>query len=116
LVAVIETSGALPFGLGFIWLRYALWTGADVSDNEQIPDYSLKRVSLINIVGAASVIVGAIIHVVDSSTNGFGLAALAQAWAAAPLSEHAENCSQGLHISNLVLSLLSDSSARVRVS
>jgi hypothetical protein len=50
-VAVIETSGALPFGLGFIWLGYTLWTGADVSDNEQIPDYSLKRVSLINIVG-----------------------------------------------------------------
>jgi hypothetical protein len=37
LVRVIETIGAWPFGLGFIWLEYALWTGADVSDNEQFP-------------------------------------------------------------------------------
>ncbi|HEX9369417.1 MAG TPA: hypothetical protein VF897_00350 [Roseiflexaceae bacterium] len=28
-VTIIETSGAVPFGLGFIWLGYALWTGAD---------------------------------------------------------------------------------------
>lgn len=27
-VTLIETSGAIPFGLGFIWLGYALWTGA----------------------------------------------------------------------------------------
>jgi hypothetical protein len=39
--------------------------------------------------GAASVIVGAAIHVVDSSINGFGLTALAHAWAAAPVSEQA---------------------------
>jgi hypothetical protein len=37
--------------------------------------------------GAASVIVGAAIHVVDSSINGFGLTAVAHAWAAAPVSE-----------------------------
>jgi hypothetical protein len=37
--------------------------------------------------GAASVIVGATIHVVDSSINGFALTALAHAWAAAPVSE-----------------------------
>jgi hypothetical protein len=37
LVRVIETIGAWSFGLGFIWLEYALWTGADVSDNEQFP-------------------------------------------------------------------------------
>ena len=28
-VTIIETSGAIPFGLGFIWLGYALWTGSD---------------------------------------------------------------------------------------
>jgi hypothetical protein len=39
--------------------------------------------------GAASVIVGATIHVVDSSINGFGLMALAHAWVAAPVSERA---------------------------
>jgi hypothetical protein len=35
--------------------------------------------------GAASVIMGATIHVVDSSINGFGLTALAHAWAVAPV-------------------------------
>jgi hypothetical protein len=39
--------------------------------------------------GAASVIVGAAIHVVDSSVSGFGLTALAHAWAAAPVPERA---------------------------
>ena len=34
--------------------------------------------------GIASVIVGATIHIVDSSINGFGVTALANAWAAAP--------------------------------
>jgi len=34
MVTIIETMGALPFGLGFVWLGYALWTGGDVSDNE----------------------------------------------------------------------------------
>lgn len=34
--------------------------------------------------GVASVIVGATIHIVDSSINGFGLTALANTWAAAP--------------------------------
>lgn len=29
LVTIIETSGAVPFGLGFIWLGYVLWTGGD---------------------------------------------------------------------------------------
>jgi Domain of unknown function (DUF4386) len=37
--------------------------------------------------GAATVIVGAAIHVVDSSISGFGLAALASAWASAPAPE-----------------------------
>jgi hypothetical protein len=29
LVTIIETSGAVLFGLGFIWLGYAVWTGGD---------------------------------------------------------------------------------------
>ena len=28
-VTIIETSGAIPFGLGFIRMGYALWTGDD---------------------------------------------------------------------------------------
>jgi hypothetical protein len=39
--------------------------------------------------GAAAVIVGAGVHVVDSSISGFGLTALAKAWASAPASEQA---------------------------
>ncbi|MEO7912185.1 MAG: hypothetical protein ABIV47_21285 [Roseiflexaceae bacterium] len=30
LVTFIETSGAIPFGLGFIWLGYTLWSGASI--------------------------------------------------------------------------------------
>jgi hypothetical protein len=33
-VTIIETSGALPFGLGFVWLGYALWIGAVPVDTE----------------------------------------------------------------------------------
>ncbi len=35
MVTIIETIGALPFGLGFIWLGHALWTGGDLSNKEQ---------------------------------------------------------------------------------
>jgi hypothetical protein len=35
MVTLIETSGALPFGLGFVRLGYALWTASDMPDNEQ---------------------------------------------------------------------------------
>jgi hypothetical protein len=37
----------------------------------------------------AAIVVGAAVHVVDSSVSGFGLAALANAWASAPPSEQA---------------------------
>jgi hypothetical protein len=37
--------------------------------------------------GAVSMTLGAAIHIVDSSISGFGLAALSQAWASAPISE-----------------------------
>jgi hypothetical protein len=33
MVTMIETMGALPFGLGFVWLGYLLSTGAYTSDN-----------------------------------------------------------------------------------
>lgn len=36
MVTLIETMGALPFGLGFVWLGYALWTASDMPDNEQV--------------------------------------------------------------------------------
>ncbi|MDP8974715.1 MAG: hypothetical protein M3N45_16485, partial [Actinomycetota bacterium] len=36
MVTIIETMGALPFGLGFVWLGYALRKGGDLSNNEQI--------------------------------------------------------------------------------
>lgn len=36
---------------------------------------------------AATIVIGAAIHVVDSSISGFGLAALADAWSSAPASE-----------------------------
>lgn len=39
--------------------------------------------------GAASVIIGAAIHIIDSSISGAGLAALASAWATAPATEQA---------------------------
>ncbi len=29
MVTIIEMSGAVPFGLGCIWLGYLLWTGGD---------------------------------------------------------------------------------------
>jgi hypothetical protein len=29
LVTIVETSGAVPFGLGFIWLGYTLWSGSE---------------------------------------------------------------------------------------
>jgi Domain of unknown function (DUF4386) len=38
---------------------------------------------------AAAVVVGAAVHIVDSSISGFGLSALARAWASAPPSERA---------------------------
>jgi hypothetical protein len=34
MVTIIETTGALPFGLGFAWLGYLLWSRGDVLDNE----------------------------------------------------------------------------------
>jgi hypothetical protein len=72
--------------LGFI-LGALLWVGAFAALAS-----SLTRGAgwALGQLGAASVIVGATIHVVDSSINGFGLTALAHAWAAAPASEQAD--------------------------
>jgi hypothetical protein len=69
--------------LGFI-LGAFLWVGAFTALASSLTHgtgWALGRL------GAASVIVGAAIHVVDSSINGFGLTALANAWAAAPPAE-----------------------------
>ena len=45
--------------------------------------------------GAVSVIVGATIHILDSSINGFGLRALAEAWTAASASQQASMLGTG---------------------
>ena len=69
--------------LGFI-LGALLWVGALTALSGSLVQgvgWALGRW------GAASVIVGAAIHIVDSSINGFGLRALADAWAAAPSPE-----------------------------
>jgi hypothetical protein len=66
--------GALLWVGAFIALASSLWHGTGWA---------------LGWLGAASVIVGATIHVVDSSISGFGLTALADAWAAAPASEQA---------------------------
>jgi hypothetical protein len=69
--------------LGFIVGAF-LWVGAFIA-----LAVSLKRsVSwALGWLGAATVIVGAAIYVADSSISGFGLNALASAWASAPTSE-----------------------------
>ena len=69
--------------LGFI-LGALLWVGALTALSGSLVQgvgWALGRW------GAASVIVGATIHIVDSSINGFGLTALADAWSAAPRAE-----------------------------
>lgn len=71
--------------LGFI-LGALLWVGALVALASSLTrgvGWALGQL------GTASVIVGATIHVVDSAVSGFGLTALAHAWAAAPVSEQA---------------------------
>jgi hypothetical protein len=71
--------------LGFV-LGALLWVGALTALASSLTHgagWALGRM------GAASIIVGATIHVVDSSINGFGLAALARVWATTPASEQA---------------------------
>ena len=70
--------------LGFI-LGALLWVGALTALSSSLTNggWALGRL------GAASVVVGATVHVVDSSINGFGLTALADAWSAAPRPEQA---------------------------
>ena len=77
--------------LGFI-LGALLWVGALTALSGSLVQgvgWALGRW------GAASVIVGATIHIVDSSINGFGFGALARAWAAASASEQASLLSTG---------------------
>jgi hypothetical protein len=71
--------------LGFI-LGALLWVGALAALARSLTHGAGWALGQL---GAASVVVGAAIHVVDSSISGFGLMALAHAWAAAPVSERA---------------------------
>jgi hypothetical protein len=61
-----------------------LWVGAFIALAGSLTEgvsWALGRFSV------ASITIGAAIRIVDSSINGFGLAALARSWAAAPASE-----------------------------
>jgi hypothetical protein len=86
---VLRTIAARPgwywptVHLGFIVGAF-LWVGAFIA-----LAVSLKSsVSwALGWLGAATVIIGAVIHVADSSISGFGLNALASAWASAPAPE-----------------------------
>jgi hypothetical protein len=71
--------------LGFI-LGALLWVGAFIalaSSLTQGIGWALGRLSV------ASIIIGATLHILDGSISGFGLAALAHAWATAPAPEQA---------------------------
>jgi hypothetical protein len=71
--------------LGFI-LGALLWVGAFVALASSLTEgvgWALGRL------GVASIIIGATLHIIDASINGFGLAALAHAWATAPAPEQA---------------------------
>lgn len=71
--------------LGFI-LGALLWVGAFVAIARALPDGTS---GMLGRLATASVILGATIHVIDSSLDGFGLTALARSWAAAPTAEQA---------------------------
>jgi hypothetical protein len=64
-----------------------LWVGAFLAIARSLED-GVSHV--LGWLGAGSVMVGAAVHVADSSISGFGLAAVATAWASAPLSEKAD--------------------------
>lgn len=71
--------------LGFI-VGALLWVGAFTVIAGVLPDGISRELGRLAL---ASIIVGATVHVVDSSVDGFGLAALARSWAAAPGAEQA---------------------------
>lgn len=89
---VLRTIAARPswywptVHLGFIVGAF-LWVGAFVALAVSLKS-SVSRA--LGWLGAATVIVGAAIHVADSSISGFGLNALASAWATAPASEQSD--------------------------
>ena len=91
--------------LGFI-LGALLWVGALTALASSFTNgtgWALSRL------GAASVILGPTIHIVDSSINGFGVTALADAWVAAPASEQASL----LRVGDTLLSILGGTWASV---
>jgi hypothetical protein len=90
---VLRTIAARPWWywptvhLGFIVGAF-LWVGAFGAlaiSLQRPPLRSLSRA--LGWLGTATLIVGAAIHVADSSISGAGLAALARSWASAPASE-----------------------------
>jgi hypothetical protein len=71
--------------LGFI-VGALLWVSAFVA---LAVSFSRGASWALGWLAAAAVVVGAAVHIVDSSISGFGLSALASAWASAPPSERA---------------------------
>jgi hypothetical protein len=72
--------------LGFIVGAF-LWVGAFAA---LAPSFARGASSTLGYLAFAAVVVGAAVHVVDSSVSGFGLSAVASAWASAPPSEQAQ--------------------------
>lgn len=72
--------------LGFI-AGALLWVGAFIALAGSLPQgisWALGRL------GVASIIIGATLHIIDASISGFGLSAVAHAWATAPGPEQAD--------------------------
>jgi hypothetical protein len=89
---VLRSIAARPPGywpavhLAFI-IGALLWIGAFIA----LAASSSRDVSwALGWLGAAAIIVGGAVHIIDSSISGVGLAALADAWASAPASDQAE--------------------------
>ena len=72
--------------LGFM-VGALLWVGALVALAGSLAEGSARGLGRL---GAAAAVVGAAVHVVDSSLSGAGLAALAAAWDAAPADRRAD--------------------------
>jgi hypothetical protein len=91
--------------LGFM-LGAVLWVGAFSALSNSLREgvsWALGRLAV------AAVILGAAIHVVDSSISGYGLAALADAWANAPATDRVNIVSE----SDMLLRILSGTWATV---
>ncbi len=72
--------------LGFI-AGALLWVGAFIALHGSLRDGASRALGRL---GAVGVILGATVHIIDSSIDGFGLTALSSAWAAAPASQQTD--------------------------